>query len=225
MISYFILGVLILFLLYIISQFRPAPTRQIADNLFSVRCMFVNFYALATPNGVALFDIGVNAALARRGLKKLGISPDAVTHIFLTHTDYDHVGGLSAFPDAEVYLSEREEQMIDGRTARRGPMRNKLPSPYHTVKDGESIVVGDRVVKLILTPGHTPGSSSYFIDERILITGDLLRISGKGTIKPFLWFINMDHRQDALSMEAIRSVTGGAEYILTGHTGVYHNET
>ncbi|QHQ63378.1 MBL fold metallo-hydrolase [Anaerocolumna sedimenticola] len=211
-------------LVFIFSRFRPAPTQKIADNIFAVRCGFVNFYALKTADSVVLFDTGMNPAVAGRGLRKLGISPDLVTHVFLTHTDYDHTGGLTAFPQAKRYLSAGEEQMINGETARRGFMHNKPFLPYHTMADCETIVVGGVSIKLHLVPGHTPGSAAYLIDNRILVTGDLLRLSRKGGFLPFLWMMNMNHRQDMQSVEAIRPIAESAEYILTGHTGLYHKE-
>ena len=221
MISYVILALLVIFLVFIISRFRPAATQKITDNLYAVRCGIVNFYALTTSFGVVLFDTGLSPAIAKRGLSKLGISPDQVTHVFLTHTDFDHAGGLAAFPRAKCILSKAEEQMINGETRRRGFLHNSLHLPYSTMADGETTVVGGNEIKLILNPGHTPGSSSYLINKRILACGDLLRVSRKGTFLPFLWLMNMNHQQDIKSMEAIKPVLNSASYILTGHTGVY----
>ena len=208
------------FLISIIIRFRPARTAKIADSLYAVNSMFVNFYAYDADGGIMLFDTGINAAFARRGLKKLGLSPDKVTRVFLTHTDFDHAGGLAAFPNAEVYISSEEEQMINGQTARRGIMRNRRLSSYKTLKDHEVVDHGGSCVKIMFTPGHTPGSSSYLINERILVTGDLLRLTRKGDIKPFLRVMNKDHRRDAQSVEAMREVVENADYVLTGHTGV-----
>jgi len=220
MLEYIFLGAIAIFLVFVITRFRPARTANIADNLYAVNCMFVNFYAYNVGGKIMLFDTGVNAAVARNGLKKLGLSPEKVTHIFLTHTDYDHAGGITAFPNAEVYISCEEEQMINGQTARRGIMRNRRLPSYKTLKDSEAVVLGDSCVKIIFTPGHTPGSSSYLIDNRILITGDLLRLTRSGSVKPFLWLMNKDHKGDIQSVQAMRGVIENADYVLTGHSGV-----
>ena len=223
MLEYIFLGVILVSLVFVITRFRPARTAKIADNLYAVNCMFVNFYAYDAGGEVILFDTGINAALARNGLKKLGLSPDMVTHIFLTHTDYDHAGGITAFPNAEVYISCEEEQMINGQTARRGIIRNRRLPSYKTLKDSESVTLGGSCVKIIFTPGHTPGSSSYLIDNRILITGDLLRLTRSGSVKPFLWLMNKDHKRDIQSVKAMRGVIENADYVLTGHSGVKKN--
>jgi len=41
-------------------------------------------------------------------LRQLGFAPGDVRHILLTHLDFDHAGGLSDFPDAQVHLLQRE---------------------------------------------------------------------------------------------------------------------
>ena len=220
MISYVICGCLLLFLAFFITRFRPAATGKITENLYAVRCGIVNFYALNTSAGTVLFDTGISSLLAKRGLRKLGILPDSVTHIFLTHSDFDHTGGLSAFPTAELYLSKEEEQMINGKTARRGFLHNGRISSYHTMEDSETIVVGDVTIQLRLAPGHTPGSSVYVVNGNILVSGDLLRLSRKGALLPFLRLMNMNHRQNMQSVDAMRPFAGKADYILTGHTGI-----
>lgn len=221
MLSYIILGIAILFLVFLFSRFHPAATQQITEDLFAVRCGIVNFYVLITSSGTVLFDTGLGASMARRGLQKLGLSPDSVTHVFLTHSDFDHVGGLSAFPKAALYLCKAEEQMINGTTARRGFMHNRRLHSYHTMEDYETIVVGDTTIQLLLAPGHTPGSAVYRIGNHALISGDLLRLSRKGDVLPFLWLMNMNHREDIQSVKAIQPITQEVQYILTGHTGIF----
>lgn len=219
MISYIITFALILLLVFIFSSFRPAATGKITDDLYAVHCGFVNFYVLKTSAGAAVFDTGISPTVARYGLRKLGVSPDTVTHVFLTHTDYDHTGGLAAFPQAKRYLSNAEETMINGTTPRRGLIYNKRMSDYHMLENGETVMVGEKSIQLLHTPGHTPGSASYLINNVNLVTGDLLRLSRKGDILPFLPLMNMSHQKDIESIEAVRHIIEKAEYILTAHTG------
>jgi glyoxylase-like metal-dependent hydrolase (beta-lactamase superfamily II) len=221
MASLIILGILALFLLYMLSRLRPSPTRQIDENLYVVRCGFVNFYALRANTGVILFDAGISPGMAKRGLQKVGISADEVTHVFLTHTDYDHAGGLKAFPGAMTYISTGEEQMIDGRKARRGPLHNARLTSYQTLENGETVAIGDTAVELRLTPGHTAGSSIYRIGRDVFATGDLLWYSRKGEALPCIRLMNMDHRIEVKNVKASAGIIEGAGYILTGHTGVH----
>jgi len=219
MVEYIILGMLVVFLVYLISRFRPCATGPVTGRLFAVRSGFVNFYLLRTQGGAVLFDTGVSAAAAKRGLRKIGVEPDEVTHIFLTHTDYDHAGGISAFPNAVRYISAGEEQMIDGRTARKGFMHNRPFRPYTTLEDGESVIVGGSTVEMRLTPGHTTGSAVYLVDGSILVCGDLLRVTKDGGVRPFMRLMNMDHKRDIQSVREIMPLVESARCVLTGHTG------
>lgn len=221
MLNYLIIGVVLLFLVGIFSRFYPTATHKITENLYVVRCIYVNFYVFKSENNFILFDTGMSPLIAKRGLKKLGIETDMVTHIFLTHTDLDHAGGLLTFPQAKVYLSTAEEQMINGNTARRGFMHNKRIRNYNLMEDGDTVLVGDTSVKIYFAPGHTPGSAAFLIDNDYLASGDLLRISRKGTILPFLWLMNMKHSQNIESVKAMQPVISNVEYILSAHTGIY----
>lgn len=53
------------------------------------------------------FDI-VNWRSPRDVLSECGVTPEDVTHVFLTHAHYDHMGGIEAFPNATFYIQERE---------------------------------------------------------------------------------------------------------------------
>jgi len=220
MIPQIMIILLLIFLIYLLSRFHPVETHEIAEDLYALSCGFVNFYALQTTAGVVLFDTGINPHLAILGLRRMGISRDDVKYIFLTHTDYDHVGGRSAFPNVKCYLSEAEEQMVNGEMARNLIIHNRLKSPYITMKDNETIVVGDKAITMISTPGHTLGSALYSIDDYIVVCGDLLRMSSKDSYLPFLRFVNMNHKQCIESIEAVRKILDDAEYVLTGHSGV-----
>ena len=51
---------------------------------------------------------GFNKRAALGGLRKIGIDPATIKHLFLTHSDYDRTGGIEAFPNAAVYLPAEE---------------------------------------------------------------------------------------------------------------------
>jgi len=201
--------------------FTPSPTHRISEDLYAVRCLFVNFYVLNTHVGVVLFDTGISPRLSAWCLGGTGIASTTVTHVFLTHTDSDHAGGVRAYPQAKVYLAERELAMVDGSTARFAWSHNKPLDYFDSLSDGQVITVGSSQIKACITPGHTSGSTSYLINNRYLITGDLLRMTRNGDVAPFFRFLNLDHAKLIRSLKAILPIAERVEYILSGHTGAY----
>jgi len=94
-----------------------------------------------------------------------------LTHVFVTHTHFDHVMGLEELlktVDLPVYVHRTEVPALDID-----------PSNVKAVEHGEVIQVGTVPVTLIHTPGHTPGSQCLLVDDRLL-SGDTLFIRGCG---------------------------------------------
>jgi glyoxylase-like metal-dependent hydrolase (beta-lactamase superfamily II) len=71
-------------------------------------------------------DTGFNAAAARRrrrrflcspadGLRKLGVEPDDVQEVIITHLHYDHIGNFDLFPQARFHLQDSEMTYATGR--------------------------------------------------------------------------------------------------------------
>lgn len=50
-----------------------------------------------THNKTILFDTGANGAILLKNMKKLNVNPLLIDEIFISHTHFDHIGGLSAF--------------------------------------------------------------------------------------------------------------------------------
>jgi len=90
-----------------------------------------------------------------------------IRKIFDTHQHADHVSSardLAESEDAELYLSKYEGYDIDA----------------NFVSDGDELTFGKSKIRAIHTPGHTPGSMSYIIDEKYVFTGDILFVESIG---------------------------------------------
>lgn len=187
-----------------VMRLRPLETGSITDNLFVVRTGSANFFIYRQNKNIICIDSGYGRNIVKRELGKLGMDPGKVTHLFLTHTDYDHTDGLAVFDKAEIYLSSAEEQLITGRKSRKlGLLYNfRIKRSYHLLKDNDVVTAGSIKIKAISTPGHTIGSMSYLVNESILFVGDAFKMIG-GRVYPKDRFISMSSEQEKESIRKL----------------------
>jgi len=146
------------------------------------------------------------------------IDPNNITAVFLTHTHADHVAAIKLFNNATTYFSKQEEQMINGKKPVFLWIHNHIATKkYLLLNDNETIEIGNIKIKAILTPGHTPGSMCYVVNDKYLFTGDLVSLK-EGHISKFNEFFNMDSKG---SINSIRKITNlpCCEKIFTSHYG------
>jgi len=122
------------------------------------------------------------------------------------------------FTNAKIYISNSEEQLINGRVKRAFFMNNKLNCLYETLDDGETVVIDGVNIKCMVTPGHTPGSACYIADGKYLFSGDNFGLK-TGKAKLFIAFFNMDGKKQKESI--VKKISGfqNIEAIFTGHHG------
>ena len=75
-----------------------------------------NSVYIETGQTKSLIDIGMSAAYIEKSLNKIGVNPNEIERIFITHTHNDHIGGLRVFlkkHPATVYLTEKMLEEID----------------------------------------------------------------------------------------------------------------
>jgi glyoxylase-like metal-dependent hydrolase (beta-lactamase superfamily II) len=198
---------------------HPLPTGKISHGIFAARTGTANFFLYPCDQGILCFDSGFDRTLALRQLRRLGIHPGSVTHLFLTHSDFDHAGGAALFPNADLYLSADEEPLITRRKARMLGLLYNFPirRSYHRLADDEAVAVGSTRVRAIATPGHTPGSMAYLVDEALLFVGDAFKLID-GRVHPMTPYINMDTAGQRASIRKL----AGLEHVrlaCTGHSG------
>ncbi len=104
-----------------------------------------------------------------------------ITHILLTHSHFDHVGGLSDVKkatDAPIYIHPDAVDMLRSTTMSAALWGLKVPSPPppdEMLSEGQIIQVGNLSLEVLYTPGHAPGHVSFYLPEyRVLFDGDVL---------------------------------------------------
>ena len=114
----------------------------------------------------------------RSRIASLGLKPLILLN---THCHLDHVFGNRFVHETwglELHFHEAEQQVFDYATTA-GDMWN-LPfqnyeGPVHYIQENEKICIGEEELKVLFTPGHSPGSVSYYCEKGgWVISGDVL---------------------------------------------------
>ena len=201
-----------------LKKMNVLETKEVVHNIYSIKDSFVNMFLIRDTDGYVAIDAGNDIQVIRDNLKVLNINPDKVTAVLLTHTDGDHVGALKLFRNARIYLSKDEEQMINGQKTKLLFFHNRLNTKEYTLLDDEqTILVGGVSIKAIMTPGHTPGSMSYQVNDSCLFVGDAFGLKDGKVEKPNQFF-SSDMKTAIQSFDKISGLSD-VEYIFTAHNG------
>jgi glyoxylase-like metal-dependent hydrolase (beta-lactamase superfamily II) len=139
-----------------------------------------------------LLDTGMvgEPVLIRRLLKRLGLAPESVEAIVLTHGHLDHAGNLAPLKEwtrARVYGHPAEQQHVDGCYPYQGTARwcGRLESlgrrafRYRPALIDEPLADGDVLpfwggLRVVHLPGHTEGHCGFYSEKHdLLFSGDL----------------------------------------------------
>ena len=201
------------------SAMVPSETGAINDSVFCIKDKYVNAFLFRGDTGYLMVDAGFTKKGFNRGLEMIGISPNQVHTILLTHTDADHIGALGLFENVRIYMHKDEEQMINGTTGKMKFMKTKWKyGPYILLENNDTLTIDGLKIEIIHTPGHTPGSSCFTVGSDYLLTGDNLVVNNNEYEK-FVEMFNMDTPRQEESIKVLPE-PASFKYILTGHHGV-----
>lgn len=149
---------------------QPVEPFRIAGNLYYVGASDITSYLIATPEGHVLLDSGFEETvpLIRESLKKLGFKLEDVKILLNSHAHYDHAGGLATLKEltgAKLVASAGDAPLL----ARGGKDDPFLGDQFHfkpvqadrIVGDRETVKLGGTTMTARLTPGHTPGCTTW----------------------------------------------------------------
>lgn len=167
---------------------------EVASSNMSVSCFLV-----IHPKGILLFDAGLSDTIVgqpfyqniiggygqlklktlRGQLADIGVTPEKITYLALSHSHYDHIGNANDYAGSTWLARKLESDLMfgPGINPRISREYSALLKAREKFVDGDYDVFGDSSVVLKLTPGHSPGHQSLYVKLAntggVVIAGDL----------------------------------------------------
>lgn len=151
---------------------RPAPPVRIHGNTYMVGTCGISAILVTGDEGHVLIDAGTEkgADLIAGNIKELGFKLRDIKYLLISHEHFDHVGGIARMQQltgATLVTSGPAERVLN--TGAAGPddpqagMHKPFPAANvgRTVGDGSEVRFGNLLLTAMLTPGHTPGATSW----------------------------------------------------------------
>jgi metallo-beta-lactamase class B len=195
-----------------------AEPQKVFDNLYFLGQTEFSVWGITTSEGIilldAIFDYSIEAEVDE-GLRKLGLNPNDIKYVIVSHGHLDHAGGAKFLQEkygARLIMSAADYDLMDQQNPSWKPKRDMVAT------DGMKLTLGDTTMTLYLTPGHTEGTISTIFPVRdgnrkhVVATwgGTLFNF---GPIRPRL----QSYAQQALRFREIAD-KADADVLLSNHT-------
>lgn len=209
-----------------------ADSAQVFDDLYFVGGSVHSAWLLKTSDGLILIDtlFQYNApTLILDGMKRFGFSPKDIKYIIVSHAHSDHVGGVQVVqeasggapvimgaPDWDAVLSHPKTFLGQTPNAATG-IRVDPNAPLYNLH------LGDTTVRIIPTPGHTPGTLSMIFTVHdfgkpvtVAYVGGTAFNFQNSTPDPGI--ANYQQYIDSAKKMQKQAVTSGATVLMSNHT-------
>lgn len=154
---------------------RPIEPFRLFGNTYYVGTEGLSSLLITSDSGHILLDGGLtqSAAVIDRNIRTLGFRTEDVKYILASHEHFDHVGGIAALQRLSgapaIMSADGLRALVTGGPLRSDPQfgfgaeANAFPRvpTVRVITDGGRINVGPLSVTAHLTPGHTPGGTSW----------------------------------------------------------------
>lgn len=151
---------------------EPADPFRVVGPVYFVGTKGLGSYLVTGADGHVLINTGMpgSGPMIEKSITALGFKPQDVKVLLAGHAHVDHVGGhahLHKITGAKVAVVREEKELyasggaLDFQYGGSADFRFD-PTPVATVlRDGDEVKVGGVAVKVVLTPGHTRGATTY----------------------------------------------------------------
>ncbi|HXG82337.1 MAG TPA: subclass B3 metallo-beta-lactamase [Sphingomicrobium sp.] len=151
---------------------KPAPPVRIHGNSYLVGTCGISAILITGEDGHVLIDSGTEAGaeLVARNIRALGFKLKDIRYLLISHEHIDHVGGIARLQQltgATLVASAPAEKVLSTGAASPDDPQAGMHQPFRAatvgrvVGDGSDVRLGNIRLFAMLTPGHTPGATSW----------------------------------------------------------------
>lgn len=153
----------------------PTEPFELFEDVYWVGTEGLGAYLFTSDEGHILLDVGMpqSAADVAASIRKLGFAVEDVRYLLNTQAHFDHSGGLAALKEmsgAAMVASEGDRYSLEQGVYEGSEDRKEFDFPPvavdRVVEDGDTVRVGDVVLTAHMTPGHSPGCTSWGFTAR-----------------------------------------------------------
>ena len=156
---------------------HPFPPFRIAGNLYYVGSQDLASYLIATPQGLILINSSLEASvpLIKESIETLGFRFSDIKILLISHAHYDHCAGsakILKLTGAKYYVMDADVPTVESGGKADFFFGSDLSMRYppahvdRVLHDGNTVSLGGSMLTAHLTAGHTPGATTWTIDEK-----------------------------------------------------------
>ena len=148
----------------------PTEPFKVIGNVYYVGTDGLASYLITSPQGHILVDTVMPEATSqiKASIEKLGFKVTDIKYLVNTHAHIDHTGGLAELKQAsggQLVAGEADKPLLEGGYYPGAQEDTALAFPPvkvdRTVREGDTVKVGDVTLTARETPGHSPGCTSW----------------------------------------------------------------
>lgn len=208
----------------------------------------INVYLVKIGAKKILIDVGAGelvgstAGHLNESLRSIGIKPEEITDILLTHIHADHSGGLiisekKIFPNAMIHVNQTELDFWFSETKAKHASENEMGANPQTFKNAKNMLlpyIKDKQVKTFegketeIVPGifsysiggHTPGHTIYVLrdnHEELFFWGDVVHVAAIQLTEPNIMdHFDVDHQISTTARKGFLKLSADKSLLVAG---------
>ena len=164
------------------QPFPPVTVKKLKDNVYVAEGGGGTSTIVIGQNGVIVVDGKNREPDGKQLFEEVGkLTNKPITTVIFTHSDPDHIRGLTGFPKGlhlTIIAHENDKKEIEEDLAKGGqqsPPREYVPNKITTQERESMTIEGVKMTLIHIAPAHTTGDLAvYFPDYKVVASGDLL---------------------------------------------------